>query len=108
MRIFTILAFLLFSLNLWAQRPFTIQKKLNWSTSPIIHNPTGNFEKQLWTFEDSYANPKHPTLPVFSERFEVTNKGQINVELINAKFEPLNKLAVPDDIYLKETIQMIL
>ncbi len=106
MRIFTIIALLLFSLNLWAQRPFTIQKKLNWSPSPIIHNPTGNFEKQLWTFEDSYANPKHPTLPVFSERFEVNNNGQINVELINAQFEPLNKLVVPDDIYLKETIQI--
>jgi len=106
MRIFTIIPLLLFSLNLWAQRPFTIQKKLNWSPAPVIHNPTGNFEKQLWTFEDSYANPKHPTLPLFSERFEVANNGEIKVELINAQFEPLNKLAVPDDIYLKETIQI--
>jgi len=106
MRIFTIIAFLFFSLSVWAQRPFTIQKKLEWSSSPVIHNPTGNFEKQLWSFKDSYANPKHPTLPVFSERFEVINNGTINVELVNAQFEPLNKLAVPDDVYLKETIQI--
>jgi len=106
MRIFTIITLLFFSLNLWAQRPFNIQKNLNWSPTPVIHNPTGNFEKQLWTFEDSYANPKHPSLPVFSERFEVTSNGEINVELVNAQFEPLNKQAVPDDIYLKETIQI--
>ncbi len=107
MRIFTIIALLLYAvLSLSGQRPFIIQKKLNWSPSPIIHNPTGNFEKQLWTFEDSYANPKHPTLPVFSERFEVTGNGEINIELINAQFAPLNKLTVPDDVYLKETIQI--
>lgn len=106
MRFLTILIIFLFSNTLLAQRPLTISKKLNWSPEPIIHNPTGNFEKQLWTFEDSYANPKHPTLPVFSERFPLNNNGEISVNITNAQFERLEKSTVPDDIFLKETIQI--
>ncbi len=106
MRIFTILLFLFFSINSWAQRSLTVQKQLNWATAPVIHNPTGNFEKQIWTFKDSYSNPKHPTLPVFSERFPLGNNGTIKATIINAKFEPLDKLTVPEDDFLKETIQI--
>ncbi len=106
MRIFTISLCLIFSITLWAQRPITIQKQLNWETEPIIHNPTGNFEKQIWTFEDSYSNPKHPTLPVFSERFQLGNNSDIKVTVVNAQFEPFDKLAVPEDKYLQETIQI--
>jgi len=106
MRFFTILFLFLSSNILWSQRPLTITKKLNWSPEPIIHNPTGNFEKQLWTFEDSYSNPKHPTLPVFSQRFPLNSNGEISVNIINAQFERLEKTAFPDDVFLKETLQI--
>jgi len=106
MRIFTILLLLLFSINTWAQRPLTIQKQLNWAEAPLIHNPTGNFEKQIWTFEDGYANPKHPTLPVFAERFPLGNNGNIKATIINAKFEPFDKLVMPANQFVKETLQI--
>lgn len=106
MRVFTLLFFLFFSLSSWSQRSLTIQKQLNWANEPVLHNPTGNFEKQIWIFEDSYANPKHSTLPVFSERFPLANNGDIKATIVNAQFEPLNKLAVPDDEFLQETIQI--
>jgi len=106
MRIFIVFLFLGISITAWAQRPLTIQKQLNWADEPVIHNPTGNFEKQIWTFEESYSNPKHPTLPLFSERFSIANNGKITATIVNAKFELLDKVAVPEDIFLKETIQI--
>ena len=106
MRFFTLFFFLCASITIWAQRPLTIQKQLNWANEPVIHNPTGNFEKQIWTFEDSYSNPKHPTLPIFSERFSVANNGKIIATITNAQFEPMDKLGVPEDVFLKETIQI--
>ena len=106
MRIFTILVIFLFCNSLFAQHPITIQEKLNWSREPIFHNPTGNFEKQIWTFENCYSNPKHPSLPVFSKRFPLSMDGKLSVNFKYAKYERLNKDAVPEDKFLKEIIQI--
>ncbi len=106
MRVFTLLFLLLFSMNIWAQRSLIIQKQLNWEAEPIIHNPTGNFEKQIWAFEDSYANSKQPMLPLFSERFKVGNHGKMKVTIVNAQFEPFDQLVISEDEFLKETLQI--
>ena len=91
MRIFILLVILSCANILSGQQPIVLQKKINWAGEPVVHNPTGNFEKQIWTFKDGYTNPKHPTLPVFSERFPIPSDGQINVEIINTQFESFEK-----------------
>ena len=106
MRFFTLILFLCLSNFLLAQQPIVIQKQLKWSPEPILHNPTGNIEKEIWTFEESYSNAKHPTLPVFSERFEVPANGILRVSVINAQYEPVAKKETVDDIFLKETLQI--
>ncbi|MEM6316341.1 MAG: type IX secretion system sortase PorU [Bacteroidota bacterium] len=106
MRIFTYLLLFFGSLNLWGQRPITLQKQLDWLPEPIIHNPTGNFERKIWTFKNSNSHPKHPSLPVFSERFRLPVNGQISVNVNNARYEPLEKTDALDDAFLSESLQI--
>ncbi len=104
MRFFTLLFCLFFAVLLFGQEPILIQKKLNWAAAPILHNPTGNFEKQIWTFQDAFSNPKHPSLPLFSQRFPLPANGTLSVRVITAQFERLNKAASEDDAWLKEDL----
>ena len=106
MRFFTLLSCLFFTILLFGQEPILIQEKLDWSASPILHNPTGNFEKQIWTFQDAFSNPKHPTLPLFSKRFPLPAEGALSARIINAQFEPMDKPASVDDAWLEENLQI--
>ena len=103
--IFTIIGVLIAAL-LVAQRPILIQETFNWTDAPIVHNPTGNAEKKIWTFEDAYSNPKHYSLPLYSKRFRLSGAGSLNVTIKDAKFEQFDKTASSDDAYLKETLQI--
>lgn len=106
MRFFTLILLLCLSNSLLAQEPILIQQQLNWSPEPILHNPTGNIEKEIWTFAESYSNDKHPTLPVFSKRFKVPANGFLRVNIVNAQYEAFAKKETKDDVFLKETLQI--
>jgi hypothetical protein len=106
MRVFTFFCCLLLSSSLLAQQPFLIKEQLDWIAAPISHNPTGNIEKNIWTFEDAYANPKHPGLPVYSKRFPIAGPGRIVARLVHTAYESIDKISDQDALYLKETLQI--
>lgn len=93
------------TISAFATNPIRIEKKLIWSEVPISHNPTGNHEKSIWHFEDAVYNPKHPSLPLVSERFLLPSDGQLVVRVIRTQFSSLNKKETADDTFLKENIQ---
>ncbi|MFK8102418.1 MAG: type IX secretion system sortase PorU [Saprospiraceae bacterium] len=89
---------------LFADIPGIISKTLNWEEQYILHNPTGNFETKILSFEGAVYNPQHPSLPIFQESFELDQYGNFDVTLVDAQFEPLDKAASPDDIFLESDI----
>ena len=107
MRSFIYFFLLLFCIvPIHAQNAILIQEELLWANDPITHNPTGNIEKKIWSFEGAYFNPAHPSLPVFSYRFPLRGNAKIEVSINNPQFEKFTKNISTDDLYLKEKIQI--
>lgn len=85
-----VLAFLFLVSALQAQQSTLIDKQFNWSDNPILHNPTGQQERQIWTFEDALFGSTTPTLPIYMERFGVSGKGRLEVSVIKVEYQTLN------------------
>ncbi len=83
---------------------FTLQKTLNWDDTPIVHNPTGSFPLEIWNFSGAQFGSIAPSLPYHNERFQVPSMGTIDIEIINAQYEPFQKTASSDDDVLSTDI----
>jgi peptidase C25-like protein len=83
-----------------------ITKTINWQSSPIVHNPTGNFPIKIWAFDGAAYNDLYPTLPMVSERSLVSSFGNATARLVNTSFESFDKEESEDDIYLSENISI--
>ncbi len=88
----------------FANSPITLQKELIWQANPIIHNPTGNFPTEIWSFDGASFTPNHPSLPLFSERFPLTTNEKISVEIIEANFEKLERKPDVYDSFLSNEL----
>ncbi|MEM1323278.1 MAG: type IX secretion system sortase PorU [Bacteroidota bacterium] len=86
----------------YADPPTVIKKQLNWEAEPIIHSPTGNFALEIYSFEGALYNESHPSLPYYSERFPLSSPGQLRYQLVNARYEALDKKPSEDDRYIGE------
>jgi len=82
--------FLFFSASLFAQAPIVISKKLNWAETVIVHNPTGQQERLIWSFDGALSNARQPQWPVLMERFKVKGDGELSVSVVNAQYEPFD------------------
>lgn len=90
---------------LYSQSTQTINHEFNWADQPVIHNPFElNNPLEILAFEKAIYQNEHPSLPVFSHRFQVPSKGNLSVEIINVQFEALDKKATQDDVFLKERL----
>jgi len=104
MKLYTsILLFLLTSV-LYANDPIVLTKTLDWAEAAISHNPTGQHERQIWSFDGAFHHANYPSLPIAMERFPVTGEGELNIRVLNAKFEPLDKTAGEEDAILSEQL----
>ncbi len=83
-----LLCFLFFSASLFAQAPLVISKKLNWAEAAIRHNPTGQQERLIWSFDGALFNARQPEFPVLMERFKVKGDGELSVSVVHAEYEP--------------------
>ena len=104
MKIYTFILLFLFTNALYANDPIVIAKTLDWAEEAISHNPTGQQERQIWSFEGAFHNSKYPTLPVVMERFPVASEGELTIRVLNATFESLNKIAGKEDVILSEQL----
>ena len=90
----------------FAQTPITLQKELIWQSTPVIHNPTGNFATEIWRFDGASFTPNHPSLPLFSERFALNSNRKISVEVIAANFEKLERKPDAYDSFLSDELMI--
>ncbi len=104
-KITTLLLCFFFLSNINAQQVFNISKTLKWSEEPMVYSPMGIYKTEIYQFKDAIFHPEYPSLPVFSQRIELPNKGTISVEVINAQYDRLEKKPSKDDNYLSNTLQ---
>ena len=80
-----------------AQSVITVQKTLQWSaqTAQII-TPDGK-KLDYSTFDGAGFGDLAPTLPVFGERFPLTGRSTLTVEVAEVQYESFSKKASPDD-----------
>jgi hypothetical protein len=101
----TILFVLIFCISTaFAQSSITVRETVDWEDAPIIHNPTGNFETKIWSFEGATYNPVYPSLPVFSDRRKINTYGSANVEVISIRYESFNKNLSEDDQHIGQEL----
>ncbi len=101
----TILFVLMFCVSIvFAQSSINVRESINWDNDPIIHNPTGNFETKIWSFEGATFNPVYPSLPIFSDRHKVNTYGSATVEIVNVQYESFNKNLSEDDQYIGQEL----
>jgi hypothetical protein len=105
MRKFTILCILIFCVSaIDANSTITVRKTITWDDDPLIHNPTGNFETKIWSFDGAVYDGEYPSLPVFSDRHIVGSYGVASVELVSAQYESFDKDQSPDDQFLSGSL----
>ena len=90
--------------TVFADSSITVRASISWDDEPILHNPTGNFETKIWSFEGASYNPYYPSLPIYSDRRKVNAYGSANVEIISVQFESFNKNSSEDDQYLGQEL----
>ena len=106
-----VLALFIISSTLSAQQSILIKKQLKWAEEPIIHNPTGQFERQILTFEEALFSAKEPTLPLLVERVPVNGMGQLRVRIVEVTFESVKGItgealdALSEDLQIQTTIE---
>jgi len=65
----------------FATLPTTISRTLKWSETPLAHIENEVVQFQIQHFEGSSYSEMHPSLPYYSERFEINSPGNINIQL---------------------------
>ena len=92
-----ILSLAIFS-HLFAGGITEIQRNLNWSDTPVTYTlDDGTPIQDIWQFEGAVYKDDAPSLPYFFHRFPVSGPGNIQVEIIDAVFEPFDKEPSEDD-----------
>ena len=105
-----ILIFFFFSTALSAQQSFNISKQLQWAATPILHNPTGQQAHTIWSFEGALYGTNNATLPIFMERFPLSQQGKLRVSIKNVTYEPLlgkidKEETVATDLQIHTTVE---
>ena len=82
--------FVFCTLTSFASNPTRHQLQLDWSDTAIpVMNPDGSLHYSYWNFRGAIFHPDQPTLPYYNYRFGVPSEGKINVEVLDAVYEPL-------------------
>ncbi|MFK7809807.1 MAG: type IX secretion system sortase PorU [Saprospiraceae bacterium] len=83
---------------------FSVKKTINWDENPVIHNPTGNHSKTIWSFEGAGYSDRTPSLPQIGDQFQVSSYGELEVRVIDAQYESFDKEASQDDWVLSDEL----
>lgn len=83
-----------------AQTTISIQKSLVWSVGQVI-SPTGR-SLEVANFDGADFDNEHPTWPVFSTQFPLSQNGRLEVELAAADWQSFEKKPAADDAQLSE------
>ena len=98
------LLFLLSSFGLSAQNSFTLERKIIWAQAPTDYILADGTPFEVWKFEGCSFGDEARSLPVFSERFVLSGKSDIAVELTSVQWESYPKKASSDDQFISNTL----
>lgn len=87
----------------YANSPITIREALTWETTPTTFTLEGQ-TVELWKFDGAIVSDEHPSLPYFLHRFPVEGNGDLQVEILNTRYEDFEKAPSPDDAVLSNTL----
>lgn len=105
MRNFTLALFFILGFSqLHANSPFPVRISLRWKSTPDTIQINRKMLER-WHFEGAIFGEAAPTLPLFTDQFKVNTPGTLRVEVINARFEPFDRQATPDDTLLGEQLK---
>ncbi|MCB0569043.1 MAG: type IX secretion system sortase PorU [Phaeodactylibacter sp.] len=88
-----------------AQSPTFIRHQFNWEKEPEALT-LGNEQAERWVFKGSVSSSEHPGLSFFIKRFPVERYGTLEVDVLEARYEPIElSLLAQDASYLSEALQ---
>lgn len=94
----------IFPLPLTAGNPVTISETLVWEATPETFDFLGTDCARL-RFKGGVNGDEHPDLPWFNYNYEVQGRGELFVEVLEARFEPFDKTFCPGNDMLGETLK---
>jgi hypothetical protein len=100
------LLFLLGSFGLSAQNSFTLERKINWASAPTDYTLADGTSFEVWKFEGCSFGDEARSLPVFSERFVLSGKSDLDVEIVSVQWESYPKKASSDDAFLSNVLKI--
>ncbi len=93
----------LFFVSAWASNPVIIRETLRWESEPEPFEWMGIPCERL-RFKGAVIGEEHPDLPFYTTRFDVQGMGELTVEVLEARYEPFNKLSCAGDERIGEDL----
>lgn len=100
------LLFLCCGLGLTAQTSLTISRSLEWANASTIYTLADGSPFEVWEFKGCSFGDEARSLPWFSERFSLSGRSEIEVEILSVDWVPFAKKASPDDAFLSDKLEV--
>ncbi len=101
------LLLLLGSFGLCAQNSFSLERKIQWANASTTYILADGTPFDVWKFEGCSFGDEARSLPIFSERFALSGKSDIEVEIVSVQWEPFAKKPSSDDNFLSNDLKII-
>ncbi len=98
--------FLIGSFALNAQNSFTLQRSIQWASAPTTYVLADGTPFEVWKFEGCSFGDEARSLPVFFERFAISGKSTIEVEIASVQWESYIKKPSNDDVFLTNNLEI--
>lgn len=98
--------FLFGALNLSAQNSFPIERTIPWAEAPTTYVLADGSPMEVWKFDGCSFGDDARSLPIFSQRFLLSAKSDIQVDVVSVQWEPYAKKTSPDDAFLSNDVKI--
>lgn len=97
---------LFFTAKMSAQSTFPVERQLIWADKAATYIQADGTPVEIWKFDGCSFGDEARSLPLFSERFDISGPSDIQASLISVQWEPFTKKSSPDDAYLSTDISL--
>ncbi|MFN7116456.1 MAG: hypothetical protein ACK4TA_06620, partial [Saprospiraceae bacterium] len=97
------LIFLFLFGQLYVNAQSSLSVNLKWEQTPVRFK-VSNVEYERWRFDGAVAGTQYPSLPWYIQELPVNSAGNLQVQLVGARFEAFDKAPSPDDTLLNDNI----
>lgn len=90
--------------TLEAQTTYTINRQLEWSEQAEMVQ-AGTAQQQVWKFKGGIVGEQYPDVPIVLHSLAVPGPGQLEVSLVRASYEELDRQSGPGDALISQEPQ---